>query len=381
MNPLGHSITFLIPCLNEQRTLPLVLDTINRVCATTLQDRKTEVVVSDNGSTDDSVRIATAHGARVVNCAERGYGAALRFGIQNARHDVVVFADADNTYDFAEAPALITELEAHDLDLVFGSRLQGNILPGAMPVLHRRLGTPVLNFFINALHARGGAKVTDCNSGFRCFKRQAFLSWGVESSGMEFASEMLVKALRAGARISQVPITLRPDVAERVPHLQTWRDGMRHLLQIFLGSPEFFHAAGLTLIAVNWVAMIIGLMGGPFSVGFVSIFGIHTMMFALLGSCFGLELWGIGLLLASRTEAQVPSYRYILALREDLLFWYSLLFALVSLGMFTVIVLRWAHNGFAFLALEKETLAFTAFGANGLLLVSNVITAHMMKRV
>lgn len=380
MGGARHSVSFVIPCLNEARTLPLVLATINAVRAGALADRETEVVVSDNGSTDDSVRIAEAHGARVVHCRERGYGAALQHGIRGARHSLVVFADADNTYDFGETPRLVEELERGDSDLVFGSRLEGRIEPGAMPPLHRFVGTPMLNLFINLLHARGGVKITDCNSGFRCFKREAFLAWKVESTGMEFASEMLVKALKDGARISQVPITLRADVAQRVPHLQTWRDGMRHLLQIFLGSPEFFNAAGLALLAAGWLTLLIGLGAGPIRLGFVSVFGIHSMMFALLGTFFGLQLWGIGLFLAARTGATVRSYRFILALREDHLFWYSVGFVLASAAMLAGIVVRWALNGFHFLALEKETLFFTAFGANGLLVVFNLITAHMIKR-
>lgn len=383
-----HSISFVIPCLNEQATLPLVLDTVNHVSTTALGDREIEVVVSDNGSTDDSVNIALAHGARVVRCAERGYGAALRCGIRHARHAVIVFADADNTYDFSETPRLVAELEANDRDLVIGSRLGGNIRPGAMPVLHRRLGTPVLNFFINLLYAHGGTKVTDCNSGFRCFKRDAFRRWAVESTGMEFASEMLVKALKAGARIAHVPITLRPDRRERVPHLRTWRDGMRHLLQIFLGSPEFFATLGLTLLAASWLVLMISLWAGPFRLGFASIGGLHSMMFALLGSCFGLQMWGLGLVLAARTGVGGRLrtglgrrlLRRILGLREDHLFWWSLVFALASIAMFLHVVLRWAANGFMFLTLEKETLAAAAFGANGLLIVTHVITAHMLKR-
>lgn len=371
-------ISFVIPCLNEQETLPYVLEKINTLCQTVLKNRATEVIVADNGSTDNSVTIALEHGAKVVHCQEKGYGAALQCGIQNATGEVIVFADADNTYDLLETPKLLEELEK-GYDLVLGSRIKGDIHPGAMPRIHRYLGTPVLNFFINLLYSRNGVRITDCNSGFRCFKRDMFLSWGINSTGMEFASEMLVKALKANAKISQVPISFYPDPRHRTPHLKTWRDGMRHLLQIFLYSPEFFYYSGITSVCMSWLVLLIGLFFGPISFGFASIFGIHTMMFALLGSCFGVTIWGIGLTLAAKIDTNVRAYEYLIDLSEDRLFWCALLFALISFTTFLAIFVSWGRQGFEFLSLEKETLVLTAFGTDGLFLVSSVITAHLVK--
>ena len=374
------SVSFVLPCLNEQETLPIVLKKINQVRQTVFQDRQTEVVVSDNGSTDDSVAIAQAHGARVVHCPERGYGAALQFGIENAAHDVVVFADADNTYDFLEAPQLVEALE-EGYDLVFGSRLDGTIHDGAMPRLHRYLGTPTLNFFINLLYARDGNKISDCNSGFRCLRREVYLSWAVKGRGMEYASEMLVKALKARAKISQVPISLYPDVEGRQPHLKTWRDGMRHLLQIFSESPLFFFVTGSTVWGVSWLIFLVSFFWGPLSLGIASVFGVHTMMFALLGALFGLTVWGIGLFLATRQDTSIKLYRFLIDVSEDKLFWYTLLFALVNVVLLLSIVVKWGLQGFRNIALEKETLGLIMIGANGLLLVSHVISAHLIKRI
>jgi glycosyltransferase involved in cell wall biosynthesis len=379
MSDLKRSVSFVVPCLNEQETLSEVLTKIRQLCLVELKAYQTEVVVCDNGSTDNSVKIAQEHGAKVVHCAEKGYGAALLSGIKNAACEIVVFADADNTYDFLEAPLLVYELEK-GFDLVVGSRLQGDIHTGAMPFLHRYLGTPVLNFFINLLYARGANKITDCNSGFRCFKRASFLSWGVKSKGMEFASEMLIRALKSNARVSHIPVSLYPDTGRRTPHLARWRDGMRHILQIFLDSPKFFLIIGSVSFCISWLIIATGLCFGPVSIGFASIFGLHSMMFGLLGSFFGIIIWAIGLFLAVKIETDIKTYRYLINLSEDKLFWSSAILVLVSLVLFLTIVVYWAIRGFRFIAIEKETLAVITFASNGMLLVFNVVTAHLLKR-
>ena len=379
MSDLKKSVSFVVPCLNEQETLPEVLTKIKKVCLTEFKAYQTEIIVCDNGSTDNSVKIAQEHGAKVVHCTERGYGAALLSGIENAAGEVVVFADADNTYDFLESPLLVHELEK-GFDLVVGSRLQGNIHTDAMPFLHRHLGTPVLNFFINLLYARGANRITDCNSGFRCFKRAGFLLWGVKSKGMEFASEMLIRALKSNARVSHVPVSLYPNIGKRTPHLERWRDGMRHILQIFLDSPKFFLVTGFAAFCISWLVIAIGLCFGPVSIGFASIFGLHSMMFGLLGSFFGIIIWAMGLFLAVKIETDIKIYRYLINLSEDRLFWCSVVLILISLVLFLAIVIYWALRGFRFIAIEKETLAVITFASNGMLLVFNVVTAHLLKK-
>lgn len=375
---LAKAVSIVIPCLNEARTLPLVLARIATLRATAFAHVDVEVIVSDNGSTDDSVRIAEEHGARVVQCPVRGYGAALQYGIMHASHDVVCFADADGTYDFLETPVLVAELEK-GYDLVLGSRLRGTIHPGAMPLSHQLVGTPVLTWCINMLYGRKGARISDCNSGFRCFRKSAFLTWRVTSPGMEFASEMLVKALKAGAAIAEVPISLHVDQRGRPPHLKKWRDGMRHLLHILLEAPFLFSRVGITLLVLGWLVIVAG-MFGPVRIGWFSIFGLHSMMFGLLTTCVGLSTWAIGLFLAVRVGTTSRIYRYLTDMSEDRLFWYAVLFAAVSAAFFVIILIHWGANRFSFLALERHTLLFTAFGINGLLLTLHVITAHLIKR-
>ena len=388
---MSSSVSFVIPCLDEADSLPLVLDKIDELRRGAFAGREVEVVVADNGSTDGSPEIARERGARVEHCQVRGYGAALRCGIEGAGHDVVVFADADNTYDFLETPALVAKLEEGN-DLVLGSRVRGQIHPGAMPFLHRYLGTPVLTFWLNLLHAGRGQRVSDCNSGFRCFRRDRFDRWGVRSDGMEFASEMLIKAMRSGDRIAEVPISLHPDTRERAPHLKRWRDGMRHLLEILAQSPRFFSRLGLLLFTASWAVLVVGLLWGPITLPMVNLFGLHTMMFALLGTCLGLNIFGIGLLLyagearmgtgdGDRSGHTEPLHLYVflLALDEGRLFWGGLLFLAASVAVCVPIVADWAGEGYRFLALEKRTLVLVAFGANGIFFLFNLIAAFLVR--
>ena len=379
MSKSKKSLSFVIPCRNEQDTLGQVLVKINRLCEHDFRDRQTQVIVCDNGSTDRSVEVCKEHRVKVVHWDRRGYGAALLRGIEEATGEIVIFADADNTYDFLEAPRLVEKLE-EGFDLVIGSRMQGDIHKGAMPFLHRYLGTPVLNFFLNLLYAKARTKITDCNSGFRCFLRVNFLSWGVKSEGMEFASEMLVKALKSNARISHVPVSLYPDCAERAPHLERWRDGMRHLLQIFLDSPEFFFITGCGLFTVSWLIILLGLFFGPVWIGFAAVLGLHSMMFGLLGSLFSITIWAVGLFLAVRIETSVKTYRWLIELPEDKLFWYSVILPLVSIASFSVVVIYWGVSGFRDIYIEKQTLAIVTFAANSMLFVSNMVTAHLLKK-
>lgn len=376
---MRESVSFVVPCLNEAESLSAVLDTIAAVRDGAFADREVEVVVVDNGSDDGSQQIAEAHGARLEPCPVKGYGAALQHGFERAANEIIVFADADGTYDFAEAPELVTKLEEGN-DLVLGSRMRGDIRPGAMPLMHRWVGTPVLTFVLNLLHAGRGQRVSDCNSGFRCFRRRAFPAWGARATGMEFASEMLVRAMKSGARIAEVPITLRADTRRRSPHLKRWRDGMRHLLQILAASPAFFFRLGLVIVILNWIVLLVGLVWGPIPLPYVNAFGLHTMMFALLGTCLGLNVFGIGLLLAARAVDEAGPYAALLNVDEGRLLWGGIVFlALSALVSLVPILLRWSDEGFRFLALEKQTLVLVAFSANGVFFLFNVIAAHLLK--
>ncbi|TGK35501.1 glycosyltransferase family 2 protein [Leptospira gomenensis] len=372
------SVTYVIPCLNEERTLPLVLEKLVRL-KKELKRYEVEILVSDNGSEDASVSIAKKFGARVVHCKERGYGAALNFGITNAKGEIVIFADADNTYDFLESPSLLAEMEK-GAEFVIGSRLSGNIQKGAMPFLHRYLGTPVINWIINLLYSKKGNRVLDSNSGFRCFLKSRYLEWEIESTGMEFASEMLVKALRSGVKLSHVPVSLHPDVEGRVPHLRTWRDGMRHLLQILIHSQQLFYYSGWTLFALGWSVTILGYSTGIVTVGPFHIFGIHSMTVSLLVATLGQTIWAIGLFLAARKTPELTLYSKLNHLSEDLLFWYSARMILFVILLFCFILFRWWRNSFQVLDLEKEILMISFLSVQILNLIGQTITAHLLKR-
>ncbi len=226
-------VSVVIPCLNEAGTLPAVIAKAQAAIARL--GVRGEVVVSDNGSTDGSVALATQLGARVVHAPERGYGNALRHGMAQARGRVLITGDADDTYDFGEIGRFLEHTDA-GAEMVMGTRLPpGTILPGANPWLHRFVGTPVLTFVLNRLF---GTTIRDTNCGMRAIRRDRFAELGLRSAGMEFASEMVIKAALHRLRIDEVPVTLHPDRRGRRPHLRRWSDGWRHLEFMLLHAPD-----------------------------------------------------------------------------------------------------------------------------------------------
>jgi glycosyltransferase involved in cell wall biosynthesis len=241
-------LTVLMPCLNEAQTVGGCV-----AKARAYLERAGiagEVLVADNGSTDGSREIAAAAGARVVPVGRKGYGAALTGGIQAARGRYVIMGDADDSYDFTQLDGFVARLREGDA-LVMGNRFTGGIRPGAMPTLNRYLGNPVLSFIGRWLFA---APVGDFHCGIRGFDRRAILALDLRAAGMEFASEMVVKATLAGLRIAEVPTTLSPDGRGRPPHLRPWRDGWRHLRFMLLRSPRWlFLYPGLAITLVGLV--------------------------------------------------------------------------------------------------------------------------------
>ncbi|MET3926529.1 glycosyltransferase family 2 protein [Devosia sp. 2618] len=275
-------LTILMPCLNEAETLATC---INK--AQSYLDRtgiSGEVVIADNGSTDGSREIAEGLGARVVPVPERGYGAALGGGIQAARGRYIIMADADDSYDFSKLDAFVAALR-DGADLVMGNRFAGGIAPGAMPWHHRYIGNPVLSAF-GRLFFR--TPIRDFHCGLRGFSREAILALNLRTTGMEFASEMVVKATLAQLDVREVPTTLAKDGRSRPPHLRSFRDGWRHLRFLLLFSPRWlFLYPGLALLAVG---LVVGglLLPGPFRVGNVS-FDVHTFLVAALCIIVGLQ--------------------------------------------------------------------------------------------
>jgi glycosyltransferase involved in cell wall biosynthesis len=268
------TVTILMPCLNEAETLAFCV----RQAVTALRDNNVagEVVVADNGSTDGSQKIATDEGARVVNVPTRGYGAALIAGIEAARGKYILMADADASYHFEHLPRFLPKLD-EGYDLVMGNRFAGSIEPGAMPPLHRYIGNPVLSS-IGRIFFR--IPVRDFHCGLRAFRRDPILALNLRTTGMEFASEMVVKSSLAGLRMTEVPTTLSPDGRSRPPHLRSWRDGWRHLRFLLLFSPRWlFLIPGVVTFFVG-VLLSLWLIPGPQTVGRWT-FDVDTLTYAL----------------------------------------------------------------------------------------------------
>ena len=242
-------VTVVMPCLNEAETLEVCIRKARGFFERT--GIAGEIVIADNGSTDGSQAIAEAAGARVVPVPDRGYGSALRGGIAAARGRYVIMGDADDSYDFANLEPFVQKLrEGHDL--VMGNRFRGGVLPGAMPPLHRYLGNPALTG-IGRLFFR--SPIGDFHCGLRGFSKEAYERMEVRTTGMEFASEMVVKATLLEMRIAEVPTTLKPDGRSRPPHLRSWRDGWRHLRFLLLYSPRWlFLYPGAALMTIGFLA-------------------------------------------------------------------------------------------------------------------------------
>lgn len=266
-------LTILMPCLNEAETLAICIDKAKKFLIRA--NVNGEVLIADNGSDDGSREIAIAHGARVVPVPQRGYGAALQEGIRSARGKFVIMGDADDSYDFSSLDNFVASLR-QGADLVMGNRFRGGIADGAMPLLHRYLGNPVLSGIGRLLF---NSPIGDFHCGLRAFRRDAVLGLSLRTDGMEFASEMVVKATIHGLRIEEVPTTLSPDGRSRPPHLRTWRDGWRHLRFLLLYSPRWlFFYPGLVMFLLG-TSVMAWLLTGPRHVGGL-VLDIHTMLVA-----------------------------------------------------------------------------------------------------
>lgn len=278
-----YELTILMPCLNEAETLAVCIEKAKTfleksgVCG--------EIVIADNGSTDGSQQIAKEHGARVVNVPEKGYGAALIGGCNEAFGKYVIMGDADDSYDFLHLMPFVEKLR-EGYDLVMGNRFQGGIEPGAMPPLHRYLGNPVLSFIARLFFP---CKIGDYHCGLRGYNREAIQGLGLVTTGMEYASEMVVKATLNHLKIAEVPTTLKKDGRSRAPHLRSWSDGWRHLKFLLMHSPNWlFMYPGLILFFVGLFLTVV-LSFGNIRIGSVGL-GVHTLMYAAAGMMVGVNL-------------------------------------------------------------------------------------------
>ena len=277
------TLSVVMPCLNEARTVSVCV-----AKARAYFERagiEGEVIVADNGSTDGSPELAIAAGATVVHVSDRGSGAAIAGGLRAARGRGVVMGDADDSYDFEHLDGFVERLRA-GAQLVMGNRFAGGIEPGAMPRLHRWLGNPVLSFIGRMLFT---TDIGDFHCGLRAFDREAILALGLTSPGMEFASEMVMRASLADLRIDEVPTTLARDGRDRPPHLRSWRDGWRHLRLLLMFSPRWLLLyPGLALLTTGAFASMV-LTVGPVRIGGVGL-DIHTLLYAATASILGLQL-------------------------------------------------------------------------------------------
>jgi glycosyltransferase involved in cell wall biosynthesis len=287
--PAKPELTIVIPCLNEAETLGVCIEKAHRFFRA--YDVRGEVIVADNGSTDGSQGIARDAGARVVAVAYRGYGAALQAGIAAAETPYVAMADGDDSYDFMGLMPFVEKLR-EGYDLVMGNRFLGGIGRGAMPKLHRWVGNPVLSAAGRLLY---GAPVGDFHCGMRAFQRTAILDLGLSSSGMEYASEMVVKAHLEGLRITEVPTTLSPDGRSRAPHLRSFRDGWRHLKFLLLFAPKWlFLYPGLAVFLAGLASML-ALLPGTVTLGDLRL-GVNSLLFSGTAMLLGLQIVCFGLL-------------------------------------------------------------------------------------
>ena len=334
-----------MPCLNEALTVGICVGKAQAYLRGA--GVSGEVLVADNGSTDGSQRIARDLGAHVVDVSERGYGAALRAGIQAARGRYIIMADSDDSYDFSALGPFVDKLrEGHDL--VMGNRFQGAILPGAMPPLHRYLGNPVLTG-IGRMFFR--TPIGDFHCGLRGFNKAAIDSLSLSSSGMEFASEMVVKASLNRLRMTQVPVTLSPDGRDRAPHLRSWRDGWRHLRFLLLFSPRWlFLYPGLLMLALG-VGGMAWLLPGGVRVANV-VFDIHTLLYCSASAMAGLQLTLFAILMrclgaeSRLLPASAVTRWFIECFRLEVGLLVALGFAGGSIGVAVHSILLWQHTAF-----------------------------------
>ena len=340
-------VTIVMPCLNEADTLATCIDKAHRAFRDAGIDG--EVVVGDNGSTDGSPAIAASHGARVVHVAARGYGNALMGGIDAARGRYVIMGDADDSYDFLEVPKFVERLR-QGYGLVQGCRLPsggGRVLPGAMPPLHRWFGNPALSFLARWWFR---TPVHDVYCGMRGFSLEAYRRLGLRCTGMEFATEMIIKASLYRERIAEVPISLHPDGRKaHPPHLRTFRDGWRTLRLFLLFTPRWlFLVPGLLLITLGAVGYAVALPGATIG---MATFDVHTLLFASLALIGGQQ--AIGFALFAKTfaigEGLLPLDRRterffeIVTLERGVVL--GALATLAGLGLMSVVALQWWQSG------------------------------------
>jgi len=281
-------VSVVIPCLKEERSIGFCID--KALTAFNEAGISGEVVVADNGSADNSIEIAEHHGARVVHAPVKGYGSALRKGIEAARGEFIIMGDADGSHDFSEIPRFVAKWR-EGYELVLGNRFKGGIRPGAMSRLHKYLGNPGLTLILNSFFHAG---VGDAYCGMRGFTKRTYQRIDMRTTGMEFALEFVIKATKLGARRTEVPITMWPDMRDRPPHLRTFRDGWRSLRFMLLYAPNWLFLAPGGFLLTLGIGLVLWLMPGPRFAGKIEL-DVHTMSLAMMLALLGVHIISIGL--------------------------------------------------------------------------------------
>ena len=366
-------VTIMMPCLNEELTLPTCIKWAQEALADLAKDGMTgEVLISDNGSDDRSIEIAEAAGCRVVHCPVKGYGNALIYGGHAAHGKYIVMGDSDESYDFRESAPMIRKLRDEGYDLCMGNRFAGEIKPGAMPWKNQHIGNPALSGLLNMLFRSG---LRDAHCGLRAFTKEAFLKMDLSSSGMEFASEIVVKAALLNMKRTEIPITLHVDGRDRPPHLDPLRDGWRHLKFLFMFSPLWLYFIPAGILMVLSVVLTTGLLttergevwrvgplwfgdhwmviaGGLFTVGYITFFmGLTALTYSMREHCRTL----------SPTVAKLYSR---ITLENSLVV--GVLFILASLGILAYVLVSWSGSDFEGLSRIREMVIATTLGVCGL---------------
>ena len=360
-------LTILMPCLNEERTIGTCIKKANKF----LEKSKIngEVLIADNGSDDNSISIALKNSARVIKVEEKGYGSALISGIKEAYGKYVIMGDCDDSYDFLHLDEFVLKLR-EGYDLVMGDRFKGGIEKGAMPPLHRYIGNPVLSFIGRLFY---GSKVRDFHCGLRGFNKEKILSLNLQCLGMEFASEMVVKAELNKLKITQVPTTLKKDGRNRKPHLNSFRDAYRHLCFLVINTPKWlFLIPSMILVFLGLIGVIL-LTNGQISITENYSIGIHTMLYSSSFIIIGILLFGFYVL------DKIYSYnvgfileldkvtKKILNIKSSYLVMFGVLLSLCGIIMSIMSLIRW--KSFSFGSLNPESFMPKVIMANCLLVI------------
>lgn len=348
-------VSVVIPSLNEAETIGICIEKIKAVFQR--YGIKGEVIVADN-SDDDTPKIARSLGAKVVTPDKMGYGYAYLYGLRHANGKYIVLGDADDTYDFTEMPKLLKPLMNNEADIVIGSRFKGEIKKGAMPWLHRYIGNPLLTFLVNLFF---NAKVSDAHSGFRAFKRDILEKITLNSAGMEFASEMIIKAVKAGLRISEVPITYYPRRGRS--KLNSFKDGWRHLRFMLLFTPKYlyfvpgvlFTAFGLFMLLIALLNIRLGYSPGIHSSilgSMLTVLGYNVFMLGIFSDIY--QSKSIGVEISKVTSMVLKKF----TLEKGILV--GLLLFVIGATYVLYLFLAWIDSGFKVLPIRGENVfAFT----------------------